>query len=214
MAHVLPRAVDHLKKQFPTLRIEIWSRDIIPRVIAGVLDVGLVTSPSNDPRLDIEPIAVDPFVAVVNSRHKLASQRVVTLHELFRDPLVTFPAGFPMRDFIAAAATRRTLTLPVAVELDSIEAIKELVRAGVGITLLPHVAVLGDTLETGLKMLRVDGDDLTRELVAVRRLGEASPPPVRQLITAVRRQFPPEYQRAISLRGGPVSMPERASLSG
>jgi DNA-binding transcriptional LysR family regulator len=211
LAHVLPRAVDQLKKEFPALRIEIRSSDIIPRVITGVLDVGLVTSPSSDPRLEIEPIAVDPFVAVVSSRHRLAAQRAVTLHELFRDPLVTFLPGFPMRDCIAAAALRRGLTLPVAAELDSIEAIKALVRAGVGITLLPHVAVLGETLEPGLKMLRVDADDMTRELVAIRRTGEASPPPLKHLVAAVRRQFPPEFQRSAAHRGKPVGVPAPTS---
>jgi DNA-binding transcriptional LysR family regulator len=196
MAHVLPRAIDDLKKEFPRLKIEIRSKDVIPRVIEGVLDVGLVTSPSSDPRLEMEPIAADPFVALVSSRHR-PMPHIVTLEELFSEPLITFPPGFPTRDCIAAAAKRRALTLPVSVELDSIEAIKELVRAGAGITLLPFAAVLGDRLEPELKMLRIDADDLTRELVAVRRIGETPQLPSRHLIAAVRRRFPPEFQRPI-----------------
>jgi LysR family nitrogen assimilation transcriptional regulator len=198
MAHVLPRAIDQVKRDFPKVRIEISgfrSSEIISRVIGGELDMGLVSSPNIDPRLQCEPIARDPFVAVVNSGHHLADQRVVTLGQVVGHPLVTFPVGFPIRDRIAAAARNRELDLSVAVELDSIEAIKGLVRAGVGITLLPLAAVLGDSMDGGLKTLGVDADDLTRELVAARRTAEPLLPSFRRLIVAIRCQFPPDCRR-------------------
>lgn len=187
--HVLPRAIDRVHKHHPQLHLTVQgfrSDEIIDRVARGRLDLGLVATPVSDPRLDVQAIAEDRFVAVVSSTHRLAGAAATTLEDVLAEPLITFPRSYVIRQIIAAAAAEGNLQLEVAVELEIIEAIKALVRSNVGVSILPGVAVLG---ESGLGELRVvpfADAGLRREIACIRRAAEDEAPGARQLVAAIR----------------------------
>jgi DNA-binding transcriptional LysR family regulator len=208
LGYVVPRAIDELRKRYPKLQIAVHgfrSSQIIERVARGEIDIGIVALPVNDPRVESEPIAIDPFVAVVSTVHPLARLRVVTLAQVLAEPLITFPRGLPIRDAIGLAAAEAGLPLPISVELESVEAIKALVRANVGVTLLPNSTMLGESLTSGLAAVRIDHPRLVREIVAVQRLAETPSPAMKDLLQAIRWLFAGEP------RGGPMPVLARSA---
>ena len=186
--HVLPRAIDQVHRHYPQLHLTVQgfrSDEIIDRVARGALDLGVVATPVSDPRLDVEIIAEDRFVAVVSSTHRLAGAATTTLEDVLAEPLITFPRSYVIRQVIAAAAAAEDLRTEVAVELEIIEAIKALVRSNVGVSILPAVAVLGESGAGPLRAIPFADQRLRREIACIRRASEEQAPGARYLVAAI-----------------------------
>lgn len=186
--HVLPRAIDRVHRHYPQLHLTVQgfrSDEIIDRVARGTLDLGVVATPVSDPRLDVRAIAEDRFVAVVSSSHRLAGAATTTLKDVLAEPLITFPRSYVIRQVIAAAAAQENLKMEVAVELEIIEAIKALVRSNVGVSILPGVAVLGESGAGALRAIPFVDQRLRREIACIHRASEEETPGARHLVGAI-----------------------------
>lgn len=169
--HPIPSAIHILRKRHPGLHIAVrgfQSSEIIERVSRGHLDVCVVATPVVDPRITVELVAREDYVAVVPSDHPLSRERVLPMSAVVDEALITFPKGYVIRDMIDAAATQSDVRLEAVVELESIEAIKALVRLGVGISILPRSATLGNVTAAGLTFVQMDSSILMRDIVAAR----------------------------------------------
>ena len=186
--HVLPQAIDRVHRHYPQLHLTVQgfrSDEIIDRVARGTLDLGVVATPVSDPRLDVEIIAEDRFVAVVSSTHRLAGVATTTLEDVLAEPLITFPRSYVIRQVIAAAAAAEDLKMEVAVELEIIEAIKALVRSNVGVSILPGVAVLGESSAGPLRAIPFADQGLRRDIACIRRASEEQTPGATYLVAAI-----------------------------
>lgn len=186
--HVLPQAIDRVHRHYPQLHLTVQgfrSDEIIDRVARGTLDLGVVATPVSDPRLDVEIIAEDRFVAVVSSTHRLAGVATTTLEDVLAEPLITFPRSYVIRQVIAAAAAAEDLKMEVAVELEIIEAIKALVRSNVGVSILPGVAVQGESSAGPLRAIPFADQGLRREIACIRRASEEQTPGATYLVAAI-----------------------------
>lgn len=186
--HVLPQAIDRVHRHYPQLHLTVQgfrSDEIIDRVARGTLDLGVVATPVSDPRLDVEIIAEDRFVAVVSSTHRLAGVATTTLEDVLAEPLITFPRSYVIRQVIAAAAAAEDLKMEVAVELEIIEAIKALVRSNVGVSILPGVAVQGESSAGPLRAIPFADQGLRRDIACIRRASEEQTPGATYLVAAI-----------------------------
>jgi DNA-binding transcriptional LysR family regulator len=132
-------------------------------VVSGDLDVAFVSLPAGPPPgLSLAPLAVEPIRLVCRPDHPFAPRRSLRLRELVREPFVDFPAGWGTRMTVDRAVARAGLRREIAIEVPDVTTMLELVRAGLGIGLVPesmianrerlHVAPIRATLnfEVGL----------------------------------------------------------------
>lgn len=181
----LPPLLAALRADHPGLEIIVVTGntpDILDAVEAGTLDLALVTMPAARPGLSIEPVCAEALVAVDAPRAgggygddgAALSPAALSPAGAAAGPLILYERGGTMRAvidawFVAGGAQPRP-----AMELGNVEAIKNLVAAGLGRSILPAVTVAGP------------GD---RERFAVHPL---TPPLTRTLGLALRRDKVPD----------------------
>lgn len=174
-AYLLPPVIAKLRRSHPGLHFyirEAGSSAVAAAVSSGELDVGIVTLPlgAGAQELVAAPLVEDELRLLVPPGHRLSEARaprgrarVFRWEELAGEPVVAFEAGSAVREVIDAAAARSGVSLNVVMELRSIESIKQMVAAGVGVALVSRFA-----LKENEGLACKDGR-LTRRLAIVRR---------------------------------------------
>ena len=179
--YFLPPILGELYRAHPGLDIQLLSanaRTVIGAVLEHRVELGLVEGPVQDGRLETRPWRDDELLVVVAPGHPLARSRKVTGAQLIEEVLVLREEGAGTRDVMLAALRRRRWTPSRTFEVNSTEAIKGLVSAGVGWAILSSRAVR-DELQLGrLARLEVTDFSLRRTLSWIRwkarRLGPAA----------------------------------------
>lgn len=174
---VLPPVLAAYAQSFPGVEIHahVGQADaILAAVRDGRADVGLVAGPTAPipPTVTAERLYREPFVAVVKTADPLARRAQLAMADLKDRPLVLVPVTSPTGATIHAACAAAGLVPLVRMTVDSGEALRELVRAGVGITILPARYLQGP--QKGLRAVRLVRPTPWREVFAVRSKGEAT----------------------------------------
>ncbi|MCI2239966.1 LysR family transcriptional regulator [Paenibacillus sp. TRM 82003] len=134
-----------LREQHPGVRatvVEQTSARTVADVVAGTLDVGFTGTALSEPPVGVQTqvITTEPLVAVVAEDDPWARRHRLRLREVARRPGVDFPAGTSGRRQSDEAFAAAGLARDVAVESSSAPFLLDLVRAGVGVALLPAAA--------------------------------------------------------------------------
>ncbi|MBP0578684.1 LysR family transcriptional regulator [Labrys sp. LIt4] len=170
---LLPALLQSLRQRHPRLEIVITTGntgEIARAVEDNRLDLALVTMPVSSRSLEIEPVFEDPFMVIAPPHTRLpAPASPAALADL---PLLLFEPGGNTRRLTDDWFAQAGLSPRPVMSLGSVEAIKELVRAGLGCSILPGIAVRRDAASGAL---------------AVQPL---SPPLSRRLAIIVRRDKP------------------------
>ena len=189
---VIPKAINKLRREKPDVNITVHgirSDEIVDGVARGQLDIGIVGMPVSDPRVTAEFVQRDVFKILVGKGHPLARNPEAKLEEILSEPLITFPENFAIRSMIDATAKAHGIDVSVSVELESIEAMKALVRAKAGVTILPGASLLATSDDGALVTVRISGDPLVRDIICVHRVTEALSQPENCLIRCIREVF-------------------------
>lgn len=159
---LVPDLVADLRTRAPGVQlrvIEAASERLVAEVLIGALAQAIVTEPVDDRRLAVETILEEDMVGVAPANASLP-RGAVSLAALSELGLVLPLAGNPLRLEIEAAAAEQGITLDVAVEVEGIRLIADLVAAGAGASVLPETAVPAG-LEN-VRIMRVAGMPLRR----------------------------------------------------
>ncbi|HEY6077643.1 MAG TPA: LysR family transcriptional regulator [Polyangiaceae bacterium] len=141
-ATLLPAVLAKLAREEPAIepRVRTLAAESIARAVAsGRVDVGLLAgAPHASLRgLDVRLLFREPLVALVRRSDPLARSKRVRLARLASRELVLVPDGTFLSDIIHEACQRAGFVPRVRLTLASAEALRETVRAGLGLTILP-----------------------------------------------------------------------------
>jgi DNA-binding transcriptional LysR family regulator len=184
--YFLPPILRSLRSRFPSLEIVVSTgntTDILKAIEENAIDVGLVTMPSPGRIFDVKPVMKDEFVAIAADAALLASR--VTPSDLARLPVVLYESGAHARLLIDQWAMRAGHALKPVMELGSIEAIKELVGAGLGCGVVPRMAVSSANARRGI-ILRPLHPRLSRKLAIVLRRDKPLQRGLREVVGALK----------------------------
>lgn len=152
--HLLPNILQTLRRQFPALdvRVSTGNTDAILRdVEQNRLDLALVTLPAAGRSLSVTPLLEDEFVGIF-SAEQLDMPQLLTAEALAGMPLVVFEGGSSTRRLIDDWYLKAGVRAKPVMELGSIEAIKEMVAAGLGYSIVPKIAVAAAHHRRGLQV--------------------------------------------------------------
>lgn len=141
--HLLPPLLQQLRSDYPLLRVGVTTGntlDIVRAIEENRLDMGLVTLPVSGRALDVMPVMDEEFVFIASQAQQamFTDLRPDALHTL---PLIAFESGSGTRALIDCWFEASGLTIAPAMQLGSIEAIKRMVRSGLGYSIVPKMAV-------------------------------------------------------------------------
>jgi LysR family transcriptional regulator, hydrogen peroxide-inducible genes activator len=143
--YLLPHVVPGLHARFPRLElllVEEKTEVVHQQLITGALDVGILALPVHDDRLHVESLFTEDFVLAVPSGHPLASRPdPVTPLTLAGENVLLLEEGHCLRDQALAVCSLAGVDERSGFRATSLETLRQMVAAGVGVTLLPRLAV-------------------------------------------------------------------------
>jgi LysR family hydrogen peroxide-inducible transcriptional activator len=188
--YYLPHALTLVHKKHPDLRLllrEEMTPQILQHLVDGKLDAGLLALPVTDDSLRVEPLFYEPFYAALPAGHPLAKRDVLKVSDIMAEKLLLLDEGHCLRDQaldVCGTGSRGR----EEVRATSLETLRQMGAMGLGLTLLPALAV-----DAGARQ--------TRKAVEIRPF--KSPPPGRTIGLAWRRRapFPETFERlAVTLK--------------
>jgi DNA-binding transcriptional LysR family regulator len=150
--HLLPPILRELKHSYPMLTVGVRTGntdDMVRAVEENRLDIALVTLPASGRNVLITPILQDEFVAIFPAADP-SLPMTFSPDALSAYPFVVFESGSSTRLLIDDWFRQAGSSNNPIMELGSIEAIKEMVSAGLGFSIVPRMALAGNTENPGI----------------------------------------------------------------
>lgn len=141
--YLLPHVVPLIRARFPDLElllVEDKSDALLARLTQGQLDAAFLALPVHDSRLHSEFLFEEPFLVAVPSDDPLARRPDISLDELGRHNLMLLEDGHCLRDQALEVCRLSGARETGEFRATSLETLRQMVAAGVGITLLPVLA--------------------------------------------------------------------------
>lgn len=167
---VLPLLV-RCREQLPNLSIdarEDFRSDLVRAVLEGELDLAVVPLPVDDHRLSIEPILTEPLLLVVGKDHSIARRSEININEIAEESFISMGSSSTLAEQIRIFFGGHNFAPRIAYRCAQVRTVKQLVRNGLGISILPQIARRED--ESDLVYLRLTGSQPTRDLAIIRHL--------------------------------------------
>ncbi len=201
--YLLPDLVRQVIKrtaQMPLMLQENFTVKLMEMLRTGEIDCAILAEPFPDVGLASAPLYDEPFLAAIPMQHALASQNSVSTDELKKETMLLLGNGHCFRDHVLevcpefARFSSDTEGIRKSFEGSSLETIKHMVAAGMGITLVPRLGVPTGAL---VAKTRRHADSLVKYLPIDDGLG--GEPPSRRVVLVWRRSFT-RYEAIAALR--------------
>ncbi len=145
--YLLPNVAARLRKQLPRLELMLYEYQTDPmleKLHSGEIDVGILAlgSVSLD-GLDSCELYREPFMVAMPAGHKLAQRSSIKVDDLSHETLLLLEDGHCLRDQALDICSSTDVNEKQDFRATSLETLRQMVAAGVGITLLPELAGRG-----------------------------------------------------------------------
>jgi DNA-binding transcriptional LysR family regulator len=196
-ASVLPDLVREVKKRVP--RASFYVRDVVASMVNTLVrteevDIGLTGGEVTDPAFEVLHTADDRLVAVLPKQHRLAKRSRITMADLENVPLVLTAQGTSVRAVVDNAIAAAGLTAEIACEPTYMMTAVAMVRAGLGVTILPASA-REVRAEPGLLVRPVDEPAFTRPIALIKKRGRTLPPITATFVAALLEKLDSQARR-------------------
>src|SRR5215471_18514407 len=154
-----------LRKRFPSNEIHVTvaaTEEIVAGILSRRFDLGLISMPVSDDRLDILPLFEEELLGLRPAHGRGATGRVIRLapEEIADAPFLLYPKRSNMRFIIDAFFQGLGIQPRITMEADDTEAIKRLVESGFGYSILPEFSLRGQG--RFIELFRIAGHKLAR----------------------------------------------------
>lgn len=157
---LLPRVLPVLRGRFPRLTLylhEERTASILERLDRGELDVGLIALPYDTGDLVVESFHEDEFLFACGRDHAMANTDVIALEALAHEPLLLLEEGHCLRGHTLDACALSNQRTRAQFEATSLHTLVQMVASGIGVTLLPRLAIdAGITRGTEISLIRLN----------------------------------------------------------
>ena len=144
--YVLPETLQKFQQLYPDANLHIkvgGSSDVLQMVVDEEVQLGLARFMQH-PDVDALHLYDEEAVLVVHPGHSFTKTRVAAMSQVAQEPLIVYDPGDPGSSyfqFINRVCRDAGVTAKVEMNLDSVEAAKNMVRLGLGVSFLPLSAV-------------------------------------------------------------------------
>ena len=205
---VVPPVIERFCARWPDIEVTLLDdfagRDL-GRLIAGEVDFVIAAFSPDERLVAFEKLLDDEFVLLVSEGHPLASRPAVRLEDAAAYPLLTFPAkSAAWQAFTDAFIAAGSAFVP-RFQMTSVSTIIAMIRADLGISLLPSLALTQYNLD-GIRVLPVADKPLQRKVGIITVPGRSLSPAAAALLKAFQSaKATPDRRPSRTLNaGGPA----------
>ena len=158
--YILPPTLERFQRRYPGVAARIRtgrSSDVIEMVANGVVDIGLSRGLDHPEVFSIH-LYDEPIVLATYPDHPFAERGYAYIWEVARQPLILYDPSSTYFLLINQACREAGIVPQIETMLDNIEATKRMVALGLGISFLPHSAILSEIEQGTLRYIELQGD--------------------------------------------------------
>jgi DNA-binding transcriptional LysR family regulator len=186
----LPALMERCRAEYPEIQLvfrPLPAQELVPSVRAGKVDIAFVPDERQQiASLQVEPLVVEPLAILVAPEHRLAGGPPVRPADFTDETLLLTESGCPYRGRFLALLSEAGVAPQTIFEFGSVETIKQCVLAGMGVALLPVMAVARELAEGRLVALPWQGAPLTMATQLVWHSARWPSPAMRAVIELAR----------------------------
>lgn len=152
-------------RKYPGIELKLFtqiSRRVLELLVSNQIDIGIVTLPVAHEGIDTRELYEDCFAVVFPPGHPLDHRKVLRPMDLRNYPIVHLKPETFTRAWIDGKLEPLGLRGQVHMEVSTIEVIKKLVEVGMGISLLPEMAIREEVQTGRLRAKKLAGLSLRR----------------------------------------------------
>ncbi|MGE5839272.1 MAG: selenium metabolism-associated LysR family transcriptional regulator [Deltaproteobacteria bacterium] len=196
--YILPKVIGLLSKEYTRITVTLTvadSEEIERRVLNGEFEIGVIGRKGSNKNIANHELWEDELVLAIPSTHRWAGKKEVTIRDVIYEPFILREIGSgtlkSMEPYLQGAGLEGIDSLNVVARLGTSTAVKEGVKAGLGISILSAIALETELKAGVLKALRLKGIPMFRYFYLIRDTRRTASPLSRSLmdfIIATSRQ--------------------------
>ena len=168
--YFLPHVVPSLRERYPNLRLQLAeekTEDILRMLRQGQLDAGILALPVSGEGMEIAELFEEPFILALPGDHPLAQRKEVSMKDLRGAELLLLEEGHCLRDHALEVCALADAHERVDFHATSMETLRQMVAADVGITLMPLLAVKPPIAATRNVVVRRFAEPVPKRTIAM-----------------------------------------------
>jgi len=170
LVYHLPPVLQRLRIEHPNVELLVMTgttSTTIERLVRNEVDLGIVSMPIEERALEVTPLFDEPLVAIFAERTRNLPD-VITARDMHNHTLIIEYARAHVRMMVTDWLAAEGGEMRPAMELDNLQAVKRMVAAGLGASIVPRAAMDHRQAPEGLVMRPLD-PPIVRRLVLARR---------------------------------------------
>jgi DNA-binding transcriptional LysR family regulator len=186
-AQVVPHILSTFRANFPGVTVhllEAGSQELERSVLDGQADFAIMSTPAVTERLEVTPLMVEELFLVLPLHHELAKRPSVSIRQLADEEFVLLGGSYTLTKQILGFCHRAGFEPRVAYRTDTLESLRSFVRHGLGVSILPRLA-LEYPIDEMLTSVPFE-EGLTRDLNLIRAKDRYAAVATRALMVHVR----------------------------
>lgn len=188
--HYLPRVLAVFRKRFPLLSFHFHScafHALEHEMQTGTTDLAFLLAESvNSPNLTAEPLRFESLVLVADPSNPLAKKSRVSLRDLEDQPLFLAISDCGYRMVLEQMLMENHVECRTTLEFNSVEVLRECLKAGTGVTITPEISVRKEVKEGSLVVLPWDEGPLETAILMIWHKDKWKSPTLRAFMDAAR----------------------------
>lgn len=165
--YILPKLLSKIKEEYPNLNFEIIignTGEIVEYVKLFKVDIGLIEGTTDEKLLHIHPFQKDELVIISSSNHPLSKKDKVTIRDLQNEQWISRESGSGTRENLNHFLHSNGLKVKSITTISSNQGVKELVRHGIGLSLLSKNVIERDAELGEIAIISIENIQLYRTL--------------------------------------------------
>ena len=173
--YILPKQIGEFKKRYPDISISLriaGSKTIAAEILSGELEMGVLGACWKEPGLSWQKLFHDDLIVAVPAAHPWAGQKEIRLKQLLDEQFITRDHSSGTRlavENILEAHGLKPAKRKIIADMGSTEAVREAVKAGIGIAILSSRAIEVDLQQGTLAAISIKGVQMQRPFYLVTR---------------------------------------------
>lgn len=147
--YILPSFLPLFMKENPKVHLniqELQTSHIIKQLENGIIDIGILVTPLNEASIREIPVFYEPFLLYLPEEHRFQEEKLMLAEDLDPSEVLVLDEGHCFREQALSICKRGKYGSSIGFDYQSgsIEALKSLVKKGVGYTLVPELSVIDE----------------------------------------------------------------------
>lgn len=142
--YLLPRVMPKIRKALPHLGLMLYEHQteaLLKRLRDGEIDLGVMALPVAQEGLESRELYAEAFMVALPNHHPLTEKSAIKVADLKSQTLLLLEDGHCLREQALEVCSRVDIREPEDFRGTSLETLRQMVIAGLGVTLLPELAV-------------------------------------------------------------------------